>query len=338
MTPGSVGWRALIAFTTAQRAGYVKRCLPQLVNACGADARLAVLVALDGDDPETRSFCSTWDVPLLYSDTREGVGLSKNRVLERFPGYDYYFFIEDDVEVLDGSVFARHVELMQAGSLHHMSLFPPVLGREPLGQTLVLNEPILHFQLGVAFFNAFTGQGLATVGGWHPLFAEYRRWGHTEHSCRFVFNQLAKAPFNVAVRLAPSCIWHLPPSVTSWASSGLVGADGLAEPERQLIQQKLQHVPLVTFAPYRLEGPEPSLPVRLAEAVSSSSRRYPFLSGAEHRHALADLQLWRFETHRGVLRRVVALCAATLLHPRSLELRHVVKTRLIALRERAARR
>jgi hypothetical protein len=52
----------------------------------------------------------------------------------------------------------------------------------------------------VARTSASTRAWPETVGGWHPSFARYRRWGHTEHSCRFVRAGLAPPPFNVAER------------------------------------------------------------------------------------------------------------------------------------------
>ena len=65
-------WPALVSYTTSDRAGYVKRYLPHLARACMADARVDLLVALDGPDPETRAFCEQWDVALLFSDMNRG--------------------------------------------------------------------------------------------------------------------------------------------------------------------------------------------------------------------------------------------------------------------------
>jgi hypothetical protein len=329
-------WRALVAFTTADRARWVRRCLPHLARACGTDPRLDLMVALDGDDGATREFCTEWAVSLLYSDTREGVGLSKNRVLESFPGYDYYFFLEDDVEVLDGAVFRRHVELMQASGVQHMSLFDPAGARELVGETVAAGQRIVHYRYGHADLNAFTRQGLERVGGWHPAFAQYRRWGHTEHSYRFPRNDLAPAGFNVAVDLADMCIWHSPPSVTPWVGLAKVDGDGIAEPERELMAQELAHVPLQTLAPYHVGQRTPGAAPALAASVGSV-RRYPFLHGGDLREAYADYFVWSFERGRNPLLRAGALLSALIVYPRDIALRHAVKSRLVALAGRVIR-
>jgi hypothetical protein len=325
-------WRALVAFTTSNRSAYVKRCFPELARAALGDQRLDLLVALDGDDAETRAVCAEWNIPLLYSDEREGVGLSKNRVLEHFPDYDYYFFLEDDVEVLDGTVFARHVELMQASGIQHMSLYSQRGELPPsTGETIVRGQRIVHYPYGHADLNAFTRASLERVGGWHPLFATYRRWGHTEHSYRFARVGLAPAAFNVAVDLADTCIWHSPPSVTSWVGLAAVDVDGIAQPERELIQQELTHVPLQTIAASHLENRPPGQVPDLARAVRGRRGRYPLLHGADRRLAQSDFLLWRFETASAWRTRLAAFLAATVLYPNSIAVRHAAKTRLQAV-------
>lgn len=329
-------WRALVAFTTSSRPQYVKRCLPQLACLCRNDPRLSVIVALDGDDQQTRAFCSQWEVPLIYSDVREGVGLSKNRVLKQFPDFDYYFFLEDDVEVIDGSVFARHVDLMQAGRIHHMSLFTDVRRYVADKESVVQGETIRHYQYGGAQLNAFTRAGLERVGGWHPLFASYRRWGHVEHSYRFPRNNLAPAPFNVAATLIDSCICHVPPAVTDWTDLAPLEADLISRPERELMDQELAHVPLQTLSEYHVAGPPPCQLLKLADAVAGKGR-YPFLHGATRRRAYADYFVWRStvaDTRSSAIG-FLALAAGT--DPSSVALRHALKVRITALRLRGAR-
>ncbi len=319
-------WRALVAFTTSNRGHFVKRCLPQVAYECRSDERLAFLVALDGDDPETRAFCAEWQVPLLYSDIREGVGISKNRVLERFPEFDYYFFLEDDVEVVDGTVFARHVDLMRAAGIHHMSLFTDVKSYTPVAETATSEGLIRHYNYGGAQLNAFTRQGLVQVGGWHPRFAQYRRWGHVEHSYRFPRNNLAPAPFNVGVDLIDSCICHVPPAVTDWTQLASLHSDGLSQPEREVMALELTHVPLQTFGPYHLEGPAPGRLTKLASAFSNG-RRYPVLSGADRRRAYGDYFVWRATLASGPRRSLALFALAAVIDPTSVALRHALKVR-----------
>ena len=136
-------YRALVCITTCQRLPYLRRYLPHFARFCSDDPRFHLLVSLDGDEADTRRFCEQWEVPLLHSDQREGVGMSKNRALERFPDFDYYFFLEDDVELFDELVFPAHVELSQASGIHHFTLFQRGGVRKATAQSTAAGS-ILH--------------------------------------------------------------------------------------------------------------------------------------------------------------------------------------------------
>lgn len=319
-------YRALICITTCQRAGYLRRYLPHFAKFCAGDPRFSLLVSLDGPDPDTVRFCEEWRVPLVHSEEREGVGISKNRVLERFPDFDYYFFLEDDVELLDGSVFPIHVELSQAGGIHHFSLFARRRIRNYTEESLVAGRRVVHGYYGSASFNFFTGEGLRKVGGWHPRFAEYRRWGHTEHSYRFFRAGLAPAPFNVVEGLTETCIWHIPPSVTR---PNLLpkDADQIVAPERALIDLELHHVPLQTFSSYSFNEIPFGKVDRLA-ATLDAGERYPLVSSSERRHCRSDYRLWQYRSGGSVPGRAAALLGAAWAWPGNPRLRDTVKLML----------
>ena len=317
-------YRALVSVTTCRRLPYLRRYLPHLAAFCSSDPRFNLLVALDGTEDDTLAFCREWELPLLYSDEREGVGLSKNRVLERFPDYDHYFFLEDDVEVVDGAAFPAHVEIARASGIHHLSLFARGGVRKPTGESTVAGHRVLHGMYGSANFNYFTREGLERVGGWHPRFAEYRRWGHTEHSYRFYRAGLAPAPFNVAEGLADMFIWHFPPHVTAAAHIS-ADDDQIAAPERELMDRELEHVPVTTLAPHHVNEFAPGPARRLAAAVGSGER-YPLVHGAERREARSAYHLWRAATAPSAARRAGAFIAAALNWPRNPALRHAAKT------------
>ena len=325
--PAEPQYRALVCITTCERAGYLRRYLPHFAAFCARDSRFPLLVALDGDDAETRRFCEEWQVPLLCSREREGVGISKNRVLERFPDFDYYFFVEDDVELIDGVVFPAHVELARASDIHHFSLFSEQRIGEPAGESRIAGRRVAHSFVGSARFNFFTAEGLRQVGGWHPRFAEYRRWGHTEHSYRFYNAGLAPAPFNVATELSYACIWHLHPSVTPLSEQMPSDAEQIVAPERDLIEQHLRHVPLQTFSPYELnEVPFGGLD-RLA-ATLDGGERYPLVEAEERRHCRSDYELWRYRWAKSRAGRARALLASAWQWRSNPMLRHTVKLAL----------
>lgn len=310
MTPeAEPDFRALICITTCLRPAHLRRYLPHFAAFCRDDPRFRLLVALDGDDRETRTFCDEWEIPLVYSDTREGVGLSKNRVLERHGDYDYYFFLDDDVELMDGLVFSAHVDLSQRSGIHHFSLFEKGGVRRPTGETHVGGRRIVHGLFGGGQFNFYTGEGLRRVGGWHPRFAEYRRWGHTEHSYRFFRAGLAPAPFNVAEELSESCIWHYPPAVAGSVAMA-VDRDQIPLVERELIGEALLHVPLRTLAPHHTNRVSPETSVHRLAAVLDRGDRYPLVRGAERRRCLSDYHLWRARTSTTRLGRIGAMLAS----------------------------
>jgi len=319
-------YRALVCITTCERPGCLRRYLPHFARAFDGDARFSLLVSLDGAEEETERFCDEWRVPLLQSQEREGVGLSKNRALERFPDFDYYFFLEDDVELIDDSVFPAHVELARASSIHHFSLFARRRIRNYERHSTVDGHRIAHGSFGSASFNFFTGEGLRQVGGWHPSFAQYRRWGHTEHSYRFYRAGLAPAPFNVAEDLTETCIWHVPPAVTR-PTLLPADADEIVAPERELIDSELVHFPLQTISPYSFNGLPFSGLDRLA-ATLDGGERYPLVDRGERRHCRSDYELWRYRGAGSLAGRARALLGAAWQWPSNPMLKRTVKLAL----------
>jgi hypothetical protein len=290
------------------------------------DPRLSLLVSLDGPDPETVGFCNDWEVPLIYSEQPEGVGISKNRVLERYPDFDYYFFVEDDVELMDDTVFKVHIEISRTSGIHHFSLFERDGIRKPISISIVTGHRIVHALFGGADFNFFTGQGLKVVGGWHPLFATFRFGGHTEHSYRFYRAGLAPAPFNVAQDMTDACFWHAPPSVTPRHDVTL-GPDQLLPDEQALIDDELRFVAPQTLSAYRVNDITFAPPRRLA-ATLEGGQRYPLVAHGERRQCRSGYHLGRYHNAATRPRRAHALLAAAWNWPSNPELRHVVKTRL----------
>lgn len=322
-TPAVPQYRALVCITTCRRLENLRRYLPHFARFCAADRRFDLAVALDGTEPNYLRFCEEWAVPLVYSDEREGVGLSKNRVLERYPDFDYYFFLDDDVELVDGSVFPAHVDMARESAIHHFSLFERGAVRKPTGESVICGHRVRHGLFGGGQFNFFTGEGLRRVGGWHPRFAEFRRWGHTEHSYRFRRSDLAPAPFNVAEDLARSCIWHYPPAVTR-VDGVLADEDQIAAPEKELIDCGLRHVPLQTLSPHHANGVALGRSELLASSLDAGER-YPLVEARQRRQCWSDYHLGRYRQGGGLGRRAAALVAAFWHWPSNPALRHALK-------------
>lgn len=243
--------KALICITTSNRSLAIKSFAWDYISFCQNHPEYDFLISLDGDDKETIKFCERHKIPLVYSQKREGVGLSKNRVLTAYPDYDHYFFIEDDVGLLDGRVFDLHIQAAKELGIHHMSLFPEERIRQQVKEIILSNgQRVICAMFGGAPFNYFTKIGIETVGGFHTCFAKYRRFGHTEHSYRFVNAGLAEYPFYIIKECLNGYLaWNDPVSVTNIKVKSV---NKLFVEEHELIEQKLTYFPLTTLAPFKI--------------------------------------------------------------------------------------
>jgi hypothetical protein len=259
--------RALICITTSNRSLAVKAFVWDYIAFCRNNPHYNFVVSLDGHDTSTIEYCTKQEIPIVYSEAREGVGLSKNRILSAFSDYDHYFFIEDDVGLLDASVFDLHVKAAQELNVHHMSLFPKERIREQACEMTLMNgRKAISCMFGGAQFNYFTKTGIDMVGGFHTSFAKYRRFGHTEHTYRFVNAGLAKYPFYVLKDCLHGYLrWSDPVSVTKIKVKTV---NNLFIEEQELIEQKLASFPLTTLAPFHVPG-----------NLDVSQAHKPFLNG-----------------------------------------------------------
>ncbi len=241
--------KALICITTSNRSLAVKTFVWDYIVFCRNNPNYDFVVSLDGHDNKTIKFCNKHNIPIVYSEAQEGVGLSKNRILNAFSKYDHYFFIEDDVGLIDEAVFDIHIKVAQELNVQHMSLFPEErIGGKVQEITLKDGEKVICCMFGGAPFNYFTRMGIDRVGGFHTSFARYRRFGHTEHSYRFINAGLAEYPFYVLSDCLHGYLrWSDPVSVTKIKVNVI---NRLFIEEHELIEQKLAHFPLMTVASF----------------------------------------------------------------------------------------
>jgi hypothetical protein len=248
--------KGLVALTTCARPRFVRAYLPALIDCTRECDDLDLVVAIDGlsvpGNREAQDLALAMGVDCVVADEAEGVGISKNRVLSLLGGYDYYFFIEDDVEVLSAALFTGHIEAHLKTGIHHFSLHEPERLLQETGSTrLDSGELIRHAKYGSAQVNFFSRQALLQVGGWYAYFGRIRRGGHTEHSYRIYRANLCPEPFNFIAHLAVLCRWHNPPAVIS--STGLPRASNrLFEVENDLIAEHLTYWPFSALHAGRL--------------------------------------------------------------------------------------
>ncbi|MDN4164757.1 hypothetical protein QWY31_04545 [Cytophagales bacterium LB-30] len=271
--------KALICLTHYERLDYLRKFSPSYYNYCFLDNRFDFLVAIDGSAYPLIEFCKENHIPYMYSDIAEGVGINKNRVLNTFTGYDFYFFIDDDVELINHEVFMEIILFAQESNFQHISLGEDCRFFGNRKDVVINNFDIAFSDFGSGAFNFFTSIGLKTVGGFHSEFAKYKRYGHTEHSRRFSLNGLSKSSFVYIKSLSDNFIWHNPKGDKPLIEET---NDKISIVEKTIMEEKLLFYPFITFSKFytfKYDYPE-WLPLR---------RPYvsPFLSFKEEREIVA---------------------------------------------------
>jgi hypothetical protein len=237
-------------------------------------------VALDGKDPSYIKFFEKNKIPLIYSECREGVGLSKNRVLAKFPNYEYYFFIDDDVELINADVFEIHIEISNNAKLHHLSLGEQKRFIDVTEIKKIHNFSLMYSMIGSGAFNFFTKKGIDQVGGWHTEFARHKRFGHTEHSYRYYNKGISKAPFITIMECINYLRWHNPISVTP-VPNVEVSQKLLHDSEVNIMKKKLEYFPISTICQFHFNGLDMNLNYKASEIKIKGDMIDQFLTKRE---------------------------------------------------------
>ncbi|MGD9991908.1 MAG: hypothetical protein AB7S69_01305 [Salinivirgaceae bacterium] len=307
--------KALVCITTCRRINEVKKNIIPFLRFVNSNSSYDFLLALDGTEKEYLEFCQKFNIPLLYSKAREGVGLSKNRVLKRFPDYNYYFFIEDDVEIINTIIFDSHINISLSEKLPHLTC-ATIIQKRVVDKKKIKNEIITKATSAGAYFNFFTKAGLEMVGGWHTLFAKYRRFGHTEHSLRFFHLKLIPAPFIVTESLRKHLILNNPPHVTSLNIDQ--NENELIPEEQAMIDAKQSYFPLTTLSAFYFNGFDVSIPDLHPDLQKG---RYALLKGRDKIKAWGNFYFHKFKASGNPFYLIIAL----FLYPTNNLLKHWVK-------------
>lgn len=240
---GASGGEILVVVVTCCRPDLCKRLVTQLRPVL-ADAGASLLVSIDGRDDALSAWCLEEGVSFLSSEAPEGAGLAKNRAVIAMSAFEHYFFVEDDVEVLEGSFFARQAAFASEVGIGHFVLHEKDRLRAPIRAEVVGGKRLLMAPYGSAQVSYYAWRALSVVGGWHPLFGQFRRGGHTEHSFRVWRAGLCPAPFTFVEEFAEMFGWHNPPSVV-WDDRLVIGANGVLRSEHELIDTRIQSMGFV---------------------------------------------------------------------------------------------
>jgi hypothetical protein len=314
---------SLICITSCNRINEVKKFIFPFIDFCNKHDEFDFLLSLDGNIEEYKSFCDKFKIPLLYSEEREGVGLSKNRVLSKFPNYDYYFFIEDDVELIDCSVFHNCINFSSSMNIPHVSFL--VFGDSMINESKNGWQYKKGFKSG-GVFNFFDAKALFKVGGWHTCFAKYKRFGHSEHSYRFYNNGFQEYPFYALNSFAKCLISHDPPHVTKIEDEEYAGH--YHSSEKNLIESKLLYYPIQIISPFFFNGYGMHYNNTVADFLQTNKKKYPLTHGKERRIALSEYYFELFKIKSNWVHKIFYIFLSMINKPFCTPMKHYIKTKL----------
>ncbi|MGE4288398.1 MAG: hypothetical protein AB7E36_06900 [Salinivirgaceae bacterium] len=270
------------------------------------------VLSLDGNNKDYIDFCENYNIPLLYSLEREGVGLSKNRVLKQFPDYKYYFFIDDDVELINSKVFRLFIDIHKKLDYHHLSYSV----NDDKKNIVNIQVDLLGGYKGGGCFNFYSKKAIERVGGWHTLFAKYKRFGHTEHSYRVFYSGLNPYPYLAVSNISNFLILNDPPHVTNLSFEQ--NKNELIFEEQAMIDAKQTYFPLTTLSEFYFNGEDMSIP-KLHPDLQKG--RYALLKGRKKIKAWGNYYFHKFKASGNPFYLIIAL----FLYPTNNLLKHWVK-------------
>lgn len=315
----------LICITSCNRLAEVKKYILPYIQFVNENENFNFLLSLDGTNEDYIKFCKKFEIPLIYSDEREGVGMSKNRVLSQFPNFDHYFFIDDDVELYNSKIFDIHVKFGDYSvQFYHMSSTP----LKTIEHSEYLEgHKLLYSHIGGGYFNYFHKNGIKTVGGWHSKFAKYKRYGHTEHSYRFKNAGLSSYPFTVISECINDLILHDPVHVTNPITNGELTENELFIEEQILINEKLKYFPVQTISAFYFNGFDLNYNNEVSTFLKKNKKKYPLIKGTERLKCFSSYYFFKHRIETSLFFKMWYFCIAALFNPLNPEIKHSVKTK-----------
>lgn len=314
---------ALIVITSCKRLDFVKNNIWRYYKFVNTNSNYCFLLSLDGTEQDYIEFAEEYQIPLLYSDEREGVGLSKNRVLKKFNNFDYYFFIEDDVYIQDFNIFKLYIEASCKEKIHHLSLYGATNIIKTVNRT---NYNLIHSMIGGAHFNFFTREGLNAVGGWNTVFAKYKRFGHTEHTYRFYHQELQSSPF-ISIKEALNMILVFdPPHVSKIEIT--INENGLCSEEQELISQKTKYCQLETLSSFHFNNMNLGFNKKMDDFLNKHKNFFPLSKGKDRSKLLAEFYALRIPKTKNPFKKILFFFKSFFYAPTNVALKHYLKTKI----------
>ena len=191
-----------VGIVTCNRPDYLKGLLDSLLQCKDVIGELVIV-----NDGKHLDKIDSFEGKLLNNEKNLGVGKSKNKAIKHLldSKCDYIFIIEDDMVVLDKTVFQKYIEAYKISGIHHFNygLGSPfnrkqdiqfdLHNRHELKQNsepnpkLIIdykNCQIALYEHTVAMFSFFTKEVLEKVGLIDEEF--YNAWEHVDHTYRII--------------------------------------------------------------------------------------------------------------------------------------------------------
>jgi GT2 family glycosyltransferase len=188
-----------VGIITCNRPEYLRRLLNSLVP---CEQVISELVIVNDGTPITEFDLSqgSW----IDNPTNIGVGKSKNKALKYLfdKGCDYFFLIEDDMIILNPTVFKQYIDACKISGIQHFNYGPgspfnrkqtiknfDLHNRHLLSQDTEPNPKMILdyktcrvalYEHTVAMFSFFTRHVIETVGYIDEQF--YNAWEHVDHT------------------------------------------------------------------------------------------------------------------------------------------------------------
>ena len=185
-----------VGIITCNRLDYFK----QLYASIPIDKIDEIVIINDGTPVEIKIEKGVW----LDNPVNIGVGKSKNKALKHLmdKGCDYLFLIEDDMIILDSSVFDKYIQAHLKSGIHHFNYGPgspfnrkqkiefDLHNRHLLDQHSAPNPKMIIeydretkvalYEHTVAMFSFYTRETIEKVG--YIDEAYYNAWEHVDHT------------------------------------------------------------------------------------------------------------------------------------------------------------
>jgi len=189
-----------IGIITCNRPDYLKQLLDSIKYCNWAD----LVIINDGDKFELEGY----NYYIQHNEKNLGVGKSKNKAMQHLldKDCDYIFIIEDDMIILDDSVFDKYIQASEVSGIQHFNYGPgspfnrkqniqfDLHNRHLLDQHSEPNPRLVVdygndikvslYEHTVAMFSFFTREVLEKVGLIDEDF--YNAWEHVDHTYRII--------------------------------------------------------------------------------------------------------------------------------------------------------